>query len=1102
MITSKLLLPVLLLSCIPIVMFGQIPHNPSYTVYKDGPALTLNAIANPTCGTCGTCTQYSYYSASTTITGAQLTCNFAGARIIDERKTIAVRQNQTEGGITRCVTVSTTVNVDGTFLVTGVDFKWNAIGPFCRGTATINLSNYISYSTGVTFSGPGVTNGTFNPASAGAGVHTLTASRTFDNGVVTRSVSVTVYGGITFGTVPADRTICAGETTTFTAAVTAANPPTTFQWQYSTDGNAFANLADGGVYSGVGTSTLTLTAAPATLQGYSYRVIVQDQCGGVTQVISPNSQLSFRAPVGFTQAPADVSTCAGQDIELRGVATGTSLTYQWQLSSDGSSWTNISDDLVYAGTKTTVLKITAITTAHHGRKYRLVATGTCGTSNSNAATITVLSPPTITTNPVSVVVCEASSAALSVAATGTSLTYQWQFSATGAADGYGDVIGATSATYTIGSVQRSAAGFYRVQVRNACVGGLAVSGSASLSVNALPSASMPPQNTSVCVGSTGVFSVTAAGFGSLAYQWEVSTNNGSTYSAVANSSLYTGVATNTLAINGAITSMDGYRYRVRVTGSCGAIQTTGGILTVNTFPSAPTASDVARCGNGSLSSTAVSSIASPVFRWYVNTSDATPVYTGATYLINNLTSTVSYYVSVSSSGCESPREQVIFTQKALQPAPVGSALTLCAGQGTYNLEEDITDQQARGSNFTWTGNGINYSGKNFDPSIGRGTYTVSYDPPASAKNYPACYTATTRTINVVTTNTGDGGIVFQHDRITGGNIINMCVGDAPINLAPMPSVAGGAWTTVTGTGLSYNGSAVIFTPSASTYTETNPNTFRYTATVGGCSVVKDLKVYVKDNLNAPIVSGLPAVVCPANALRLTASVSSPASFSFNWYRAGESQSFASGSSINYVVEKTEALQVRSIDDAFGCPSPATIIPINTPFGQSSISVNKPAVNVGDYVSFSTDALESGNSFYWIFGDGAVSTEPAPNHFFYTPGDYTVQLNIVSNLGCASQLSFDKITVTGERVDIITGVDEHQEGGITLYPNPFRDFVSVSSVFPVLSISLVDNMGRKLSVPSSVDDKVIHLDTESIAPGVFMIIITTSQGATHLRLLKL
>ena len=58
---------------------------------------------------------------------------------------------------------------------------------------------------------------------------------------------------------------------TFTAAAS-GSPTPTVKWQVSS-GSGFTDLSNGGVYSGVTTSTLTITGATHAMNGYQYRAV-------------------------------------------------------------------------------------------------------------------------------------------------------------------------------------------------------------------------------------------------------------------------------------------------------------------------------------------------------------------------------------------------------------------------------------------------------------------------------------------------------------------------------------------------------------------------------------------------------------------------------------------------------------------------------------------------------------------------------------------------------------------------------------------------------------------------------------------------------------
>jgi hypothetical protein len=94
----------------------------------------------------------------------------------------------------------------------------------------------------------------------------------------TQALSVVPFAALdvcpaTVSTHPTNTTICAASSTTFSISASGSN--LTYQWQVNT-GSGFANITNGGVYSGGTTATLTLTAVPAFQNGYTYQCVVND----------------------------------------------------------------------------------------------------------------------------------------------------------------------------------------------------------------------------------------------------------------------------------------------------------------------------------------------------------------------------------------------------------------------------------------------------------------------------------------------------------------------------------------------------------------------------------------------------------------------------------------------------------------------------------------------------------------------------------------------------------------------------------------------------------------------------------------------------------
>jgi len=542
-------------------------------------------------------------------------------------------------------------------------------------------------------------------------------------------------------------------------------------------------------------------------------------------------------------------------------------------------------------------------------------------------------------------------------------------------------------------------------------------------------------------------------------------------------------------------------YRVVVSGACGANVTSSNVtVTVNPIPVEPTVTDVSRCGDGLLATTASSTSTAPAFRWFANLGDVTPVFTGPTYTINNLTVTTSLFVSQTVLGCESTQKRVTFTRNANRDVTfTPTDLSLCLSSGPRDLELDINEADARGGSFSWIAGGNAQTGKIFNPSVGVGTYIVTYTPTATSRETPLCYNVTNRTIRVIASG-GTGTLAFNTPNLLPGNVINTCVGDDPLIISDYPNLKGGTWSVVSGSGINPSGSATVFTPNSSSFTATNPNVFRYSFNEGGCAVALDLSIFVKDNGAKPVITGLPNVICPGSTLTLTASVTVPGTFTYEWYRAGTTTPFDTRTALPFTVERTENLFVRSVNSPFGCRSEATTVAVNTPFAPGAIQASKSLVNVGEFVKFTYDLNNPNNTYEWTFGDGGRSREQSPAYYFYVPGIYTVKLRITSNLGCVQNLEFKSITVQGDEIKVVTGDPKDPFAGVRSYPNPVEGSLTIESEEVIRSYALLDGYGRIVR-SAATDAKRVVVPFDQAPAGLYLVRLTIGSEVMMIKTIK-
>jgi hypothetical protein len=447
------------------------------------------------------------------------------------------------------ITLSATAFPPGT----NVTFGTNPLTPGSP-TTTVNLNNANTLA-------PGTYTVTVQGVATGAS--TQTQNITF---VVSPGAGPAISGQ------PGNQSICVGQNATFTVASPSA---TSIKWQESTDGGgSWTDVVNGGVYGGATTTTLTLTSVPLSFNNNRYRAVASVACGSTN---SNAAILTVNASAAITSHPADATLCAGSTHTFHVLATGTGLTYQWYLSTDGGTIFNpIIDGGVYSGALTPDLTLTGITAGMNNNKYRVVVTGTgaCPAPvTSNIATLTVITSVNVTGQPANQTVCAGNNASFTVSGSGTGIIYQWQVSTDGGGTwsnvtNGGVYGGATTATLTITGATVSMNGFrYRAQLTNSTCSTPGISNAAILTVNSLPAITVQPANSTVCLAGNTSFTSGATGTG-VTFQWQVSTDGGTTWTNVSNGGIYSGATTTTLNLTGVTAVLNNNRYRMVASGTC------------------------------------------------------------------------------------------------------------------------------------------------------------------------------------------------------------------------------------------------------------------------------------------------------------------------------------------------------------------------------------------------------------------------------------------------------------------------------------------------------------------------------------------------------
>lgn len=543
-----------------------------------------------------------------------------------------------------------------------------------------------------------------------AGSYVLTITGTASGATTqTRDITYTITPGSNpaITVQPSNQTVCAGSNTSFSITSAAA---TNFQWQISTDGGiTYTTLGNGGVYSGATTATLTITGATAGLNNNRYRCIASTLCGSTT---SSAGILTVNTAPAITGQPANASVCTGSNQTFTVTATGTSLSYQWYISTDnGTTFNLLPNGGVYSGATTNALTITGVTAGLNNNQYRCVITGVCPVSplTSNAAVLTVSSTLSITGQPADVTICSGSNASFTVTAVGAG-TYQWQISTDGGVsystlNNGGVYSGATTATLTItGATPALSGNRYRCVLASGC--GNATSNSALLTVNSFTTITTQPVDAAVCTGGSNTFCVVATG-SNLVYQWEAAPTCAGPWANVAAGT------SSCLTISPASST---FSYRCKVIGSCGgAITTNCATLTVSTsvvITTQPLSQTV--CEGSNASFIVAGSGSGIVYQWQISTDGGVTyntlnnggVYSGATTGTLNITGVAfslnnnRYRCLLSNASCLTPTisNAAILTVNTLPAISVQpQAASICVGgNNTFSVTASGT-----GISYQW-----------------------------------------------------------------------------------------------------------------------------------------------------------------------------------------------------------------------------------------------------------------------------------------------------------------------------------------------------------------------------------------------------------------
>ena len=478
-----------------------------------------------------------------------------------------------------------------------------------------------------------------------------------------------------------------------------------FQWQDSSSAG-WGNLTNSLVYSGVSKDSLSIRGASTSLSNRKYRCLVDSS--GNAKDTSKSALLIVYPQLVKPSIDSSQSICYNTVPGLltrTAAATGADgvFTYQWQSSSNGTTYANVSGQ-----TGATYLPPTLTSSTY----YRTIASSTygCGSIASDSVFIEVY--PIIKSGVIGTAqsICyNTTPGTLSFSTNpsggGSSYSYQWQVSTDSIT--FNSVTGANANTYSAGTLIANR--FYRSIVTSSLGCGSDTTNIIKIEVYAPFVAASIGTSDSTCFGfaadTVKTISLPTGGNRTYSYQWLESTN-GTSWSLIAGQ-------TNNFYLPGVLPSSKYYKMISSSGQSCGSDSSNAVFKTRLPQLIKPTIdSSQSICYNtvpGLLTRTAAATGADGVFTYQWQSSSNGTTYanvsgqTGATYLPPTLTSS-TYYRTIASStyGCGSIASDSVFIEvyPIIKSGVIGTAQSICYNTtpGTLSFS---TNPSGGGSSYSY-----------------------------------------------------------------------------------------------------------------------------------------------------------------------------------------------------------------------------------------------------------------------------------------------------------------------------------------------------------------------------------------------------------------
>ncbi len=534
-------------------------------------------------------------------------------------------------------------------------------------------------------------------------------------------------------------------------------------------------------------TTGALTGSPSSPGSYSFHVQVSDGAGGSDTkalTIVVDSSGTAIAPAITSTNSATFDTGSAGTFTVRSTGSPTAVLSESGALPQGVTLTDNGD-----GTATLAGTPAANSTGVY--PITIGAQNGVDPAASQSFTLIVDATPSIGTQPADITVAEGAPATFSAQATGSPAPDHatWEFSTDGGSTWQPATVqllfgSSPTASFTLATTGRALDGLlYRVTFSSSI--GHVTSRAAKLTVNFPATMSTQPSDRTVVAGASTSFSASASGEPSPTAQWQVSIDDGTTWTNVA------GATSPTLSLSNLPAIDDGNEYRAVFTNAGGSATSNAAKLTVQTIPTITTQPSDSAANEGATATftAAADGNPAPIVQWQSSVNGGAswqpiPSATSPTLTLSNV-----------AAGADGTKYRAVFTNPAGTATTDSATLSVNTGPAITTQPTDQTTNAGSDATFTAAAGGAP------SPAV---QWQVSADHGSTWTNIAS---ATTPTLNLTAVSAAADGNKYRAVFTNANGSSTTNAAKLTVQTVPMITTQPADSTVNEGAGASFNAAA-------------------------------------------------------------------------------------------------------------------------------------------------------------------------------------------------------------------------------------------------------------------------------------------------------